>query len=47
MVGADPDQNAIFQGTEINDTYSIVVWTADNRTLNPDYEVNGLHLSAR
>ncbi len=41
MVGADPDQNAIFQGTEINDTYSIIVRTADNRTLNPDYEVNG------
>ena len=41
MIGADPEQNAIFQGTEISDKYSIVVHTADNRTLNPDYEVNG------
>lgn len=41
MVGADPEQNAIFQGTHINNNYSIVVKTKDNRTLNPDYEVNG------
>ena len=41
MIGADPEQNAIFQSTEISDKYSIVVRTADNRTLNPDYEVNG------
>ena len=41
MVGADPEQNAIFQGVEINNRYSIVVRTKDDRTLNPDYEVNG------
>ncbi|QDV48457.1 AAA family ATPase [Gimesia fumaroli] len=41
MVGADPKQNAIFQGAEITSKYSIVVNTRDNRTLNPDYEVNG------
>ena len=41
MVGADPDQNAVFQGAEINEKYSIVVRTMDDRTLNPDYEVNG------
>ena len=41
MVGADPEQNAIFQGAEINDKYSIIVRTLDDRTLNPDYEVNG------
>lgn len=41
MVGADPEQNAIFQGAHINSNYSIVVETKDNRTLNPDYEVNG------
>ncbi len=41
MVGADPDQDAIFQGAHINSNYSIVVKTKDNRTLNPDYEVNG------
>ena len=41
MVGADPDKNAVFQGAEINDKYSIIVRTMDDRTLNPDYEVNG------
>ena len=41
MIGADPEQNAIFQGTEISDKYSIIVRTVDHRTLNPDYEVNG------
>ncbi len=41
MVGADPEQDAIFQGAHINSNYSIVVKTKDNRTLNPDYEVNG------
>ena len=39
MVGADPEQGAIFQGAEINNRYSIVVRTKDNRTLNPDFEV--------
>ena len=41
MVGADPEQDAIFQGAYIDSNYSIVVRTKDNRTLNPDYEVNG------
>ncbi len=41
MVGSDPEQDAIFQGAHINGNYSIVVQTTDNRTLNPDYEVNG------
>lgn len=41
MVGVDPEQEAIFQGAHINNNYSIVVKTKDNRTLNPDYEVNG------
>ncbi len=41
MVGADPKQDAIFQGAHINSNYSIVVKTKDNRTLNTDYEVNG------
>ena len=41
MIGADPEQNAIFQGAEINSKYNIVVRTTDNRTLNPDHEVNG------
>ena len=41
MIGADPEQNAIFQGAEISNSYSIVVRTQDDRTLNPDFEVNG------
>ena len=41
MVGADPSQGAIFQGARITSDYSIVVETKDNRTLNPDHEVNG------
>ena len=41
MVGADPEQDAIFQGAHIKSNYSIIVKTKDNRTLNPDYEVNG------
>lgn len=41
MIGADPSQGAIFQGVRITPNYSIVVDTKDNRTLNPDCEVNG------
>ena len=41
MIGADPEQNSIFQGAEINSSYSINVRTHDDRTLNPDFEVNG------
>jgi len=41
MIGADPSQGSIFQGARITPDYSIVVDTNDNRTLNPDHEVNG------
>lgn len=41
MIGADPNQGAIYQGAEINDQYNIIVRTMDNRTLNQDFEVNG------
>lgn len=41
MIGADPAQDAIFQGARITPEYSIVVDTKDKRTLNPDHEVNG------
>jgi len=41
MVGADPEQGAIFQGAEIGENFSIIVRTKDGRTLNPDFEVNG------
>ena len=41
MIGADPSQGAIYQGARITPGYSIVVDTKDNRTLNPDHEVNG------
>jgi DNA sulfur modification protein DndD len=51
MVGADPEamagkgenerQSAIFQSAEITPGYEIVVNTSENRTLNPDSELNG------
>ena len=41
MIGADPSQGAIYQGARITQNYSIVVDTKDDRTLNPDHEVNG------
>jgi DNA sulfur modification protein DndD len=41
MVGADPDEGAIFQGASITPDYEIVVHTVAGRTLNPDHEVNG------
>ncbi len=41
MVGADPEQNAVFQKVQISNNYNIVVNTKDNRTLDPDTEVNG------
>ena len=41
MIGADPSQGTIFQGARITPDYNIVVDTKDNRTLNPDHEVNG------
>ena len=41
MIGSDPEESAIFQKVQINSDYNISVLTKDNRTLNPDYEVNG------
>ncbi len=41
MVGADPEQGAIFQGVGIDADHNIVVWTKDGNTLNPTFEVNG------
>jgi DNA sulfur modification protein DndD len=51
MVGADPSGMSeedrgtarphVFQSARISPAYEIVVHTADNRTLNPDHELNG------
>ena len=41
MIGSDSEESAIFQKVQINSNYNITVQTKDNRTLNPDYEVNG------
>lgn len=52
MVGADPGgmeegtnsepaRPHVFQAARISPTYEIVVHTADNRTLDPDHELNG------
>jgi DNA sulfur modification protein DndD len=52
MVGADPTHMAsgggreearahVFKSAQISQNYEIVVYTGDNRTLNPDHELNG------
>jgi DNA sulfur modification protein DndD len=42
MVGADPEvAGGVFRKAEITPEYEIKVLTADNRTLDPDHELNG------
>ena len=41
MIGADPEQNAIIQKAEISKEFDILVYGPDNRTLNPDRDLNG------
>lgn len=42
MVKADPESaGGVFRGVEITENYDIRVNTADNRTLDPDHELNG------
>ena len=41
MIGADPDQGAIIQKAEISQDFDIVVYGPNNRTLNPDRDLNG------
>ena len=41
MIGSDPDQRAIIQSAGIDDKFDIVVHGPDNRTLDPDRDLNG------
>ena len=41
MIGADPEQGAIIQRAEISQQFDIIVYGPDNRTLNPDQDLNG------
>lgn len=41
MIGADPEQGAIIQRTEISREFDIIVYGPDDRKLNPDRDLNG------
>lgn len=41
MIGADPEQGAIIQRAEISQEFDIIVYGPDDRTLNPDRDLNG------
>jgi len=41
MIGADPEQGAIIRKAEINREFDIVVYGPNDRTLNPDRDLNG------
>ena len=41
MIGADPEQGTIIQHTEISREFDIIVYGPNNRTLDPDRDLNG------
>ena len=41
MIGADPEQGAIIQRAEIDRKFNILVYGPDDRSLNPDRDLNG------
>ena len=41
MIGADPEQGAIIRKAEISKDFDIVVYGPNDRTLNPDRDLNG------
>jgi len=41
MIGADPEQGAIVRRAEISEDFDIVVYGPQDRTLNPDQDLNG------
>lgn len=41
MIGADPQQGAIIRRTEISPEFDIIVYGPNDRTLNPDRDLNG------
>ena len=41
MIGADPEQGSIIQRAEISRKFDIIVYGPNDRTLNPDRDLNG------
>ena len=41
MIGADPEQDAIIRRAEISREFDIIVYGPNDRTLNPDRDLNG------
>ena len=41
MIGADPEQGAIIRRAEISDKFDILVYGPNDRSLNPDIDLNG------
>lgn len=41
MIGADPEQGSIIQRAEISHEFDIIVYGPNDRTLNPDRDLNG------
>ena len=41
MIGSDPEQRAIIQRSEISPEFDILVYGSNDRTLNPDRDLNG------
>jgi DNA sulfur modification protein DndD len=41
MIGSDPEQGAIIQKAWISESFDIIVYGPNNRTLNPDRDLNG------
>ena len=41
MIGSDPEQGAIIQRAEISPEFDILVYGPEDRTLNPDRDLNG------
>lgn len=41
MIGSDPEQGAIIQRAEISSEFDIIVYGPNERTLNPDRDLNG------
>ena len=41
MIGSDPEQGAIIQRAEISQEFDIIVYGPNNKTLNPDRDLNG------
>lgn len=41
MIGSDPEQNSVIRRAEISPQFDIIVWGPNEKTLNPDRDLNG------